>query len=176
LKSLLPKHHYVLPDELRPRLAEPFGAIVDNAGLLRLVQPEDVVFAVGDVVSLSLQGLGITPQLFVCDYKTQRGAASATYREALASWGETEFQVVNPAGTVTREAWQAVRKAVKSKRPPVRIVVDGEEDLLAIPCFLEAPDGSVVVYGAPGRGAVVCRVGDELRQRAMAILAHMPVE
>lgn len=167
-----PKTHYILPDDMRTELAVPFGPVVGNDGLARLTKGQRVL-AVGDVVSLSLKGLGVIPQLFVCDYKTQRGAESATYREALSSWGDEEIRVSNPAGTVTRESWLAVRKAVNGKAP-VRIVVDGEEDLLGLPALLEAPDDALVVYGAPGRGAVVCRVDDGLRNRVASFVARLP--
>ena len=32
------------------------------------------------------------------------------------------------------------------------IRVEGEEDLALLPCVLHAPEGSVVIYGWPGRG------------------------
>lgn len=176
MSDLRPETQYLLPDELRAELAEPFGPVVDTAGLQRNIGPDDTVLAVGDVVSLSLKGLGITPKLFVCDYKTQRGAESSTYRTALSAWGDLEATVSNPAGTVTRGAWDAVREAVGRPEAPFRIVVEGEEDLLGIPCLLEAPDGAIVVYGAPGRGAVLCRVDGALRARVADLVGRMPTE
>lgn len=38
------------------------------------------------------------------------------------------------------------------------ILVDGEEDLAVLPCILTAPSGSLVLYGQPGEGLVVCEV------------------
>ena len=63
----------------------------------------------------------------------------------------------NPAGSITSEAIVAVRKALKGKKP-VRVLVDGEEDLLAIPVVEAAPLGSVLHYGQPGVGVVVVSV------------------
>lgn len=168
-----PADRYILPDELRGELAEPFGRVLNTADLARAIEPGDVVIAVGDVVSLSLKGLDITPKLFVCDYKTQRGSESATYRDALSNWGDLEFQVENPAGTITAGAWAAVKEAIEAPESPVRIFVDGEEDLLGIPCLMEAPDGAIVLYGAPGKGAVLCRVNAELRARVQGLLDQM---
>ena len=158
LPDLRPERAYRLPDGLRHELQRPWGPVVDTGTLERMLG-DDVVLAVGDVVSLTLQEIGITPRLFVCDYRTQRGADDARYRDALADWGATEYRVRNPPASVTREAWNGVRDALRSDAdPPVRIVVDGEEDLLGIPCFLEAPVGAVVLYGAPGRGVVVVSI------------------
>jgi len=40
----------------------------------------------------------------------------------------------------------------------VLIVVDGEEDLAVLPCVITAPPGTVVLYGQPGEGVVLCEV------------------
>ncbi len=37
-------------------------------------------------------------------------------------------------------------------------MVDGEEDLAVLPCVLTAPPESVVLYGQPGEGVVLCEV------------------
>lgn len=162
--DLRPATAYTLPDRLRPALAAPWGPVVDTATLGAMLRADDVVLSVGDVVSLSLQELGVVPKLFVCDYHTRRGVDDERLRAKLGSWGDREVRVANPAGQLTAQAWDAVRDALQADGT-TRIVVDGEEDMLGIPCFLEAPEGAVVVYGMPGQGAVVCQVTPELRQR-----------
>ncbi len=165
-----------LPASLREDMANPFGPVVDTAGLERTLRPDDMILAVGDVVSLTLKNLGITPKLFICDYKTQRGSESATYRDALSTWGDVEFQVMNPPAMVTAEAWQSVKDALAHDAAPVRIVVDGEEDLLGVPCLMEAPDGAVVLYGAPGRGVVLCRMTPAFRAEVGLFVERMTPE
>ncbi|HLF16007.1 MAG TPA: GTP-dependent dephospho-CoA kinase family protein, partial [Candidatus Thermoplasmatota archaeon] len=114
------------------------------------------------------------PRLIVCDYRTRRGAPSAAYRAALGSWGTQEIRVANQAGALTREAWDAVRDALGRPPPhPVRIVVDGEEDLLGIPCFLEAADGTSVLYGMPRQGVVVARVDAAFKAKVRRIVARL---
>lgn len=96
------------------------------------------------------------------------------YRTQLTRWGTEVIQARNPAGSITREAWDAVRKAFASKTPgPVRLEIDGEEDLLGIPAILEAPDGTAVLYGLPGQGVVVVKVDAAMRKRAEDIVARM---
>lgn len=159
-----------LPQALRPELARPFGPVVTTEQLRPLLADHATVLAVGDVVSLTLKRLGVTPKLFACDYQTQRGAPDPLFRAELGAWGTTELRVRNPAGELSTAAFAAVREALSRPDSPVRIVVEGEEDLLGIPCFLEAPQGAAVLYGMPGRGIVVVRVTDEIRQLAASLL------
>jgi uncharacterized protein (UPF0218 family) len=171
---LRPDGRHILPDRLRAALSEPWGPVVDTATLAKMVTAEDTVLAVGDVVSITLHELGIQPRLFVCDYKTQRGGVEGHLEEVLGNWGDRELRVQNPAGMVTAESWDAVTDALAQ---PVgvttRIVVDGEEDLLGLPCFLEAPDGAIVLYGMPKRGVVVCFVEPGLRTKVARIVREM---
>ena len=58
-------------------------------------------------------------------------------------------------------------------QPPVRLLVNGEEDLLVIPACIHAPANAVVLYGQPGRGLVVVPVSDEIKTRMQALLDMM---
>lgn len=167
---------YRLPDALRRELAAPFGPVLSTEALRDALAPTDFLVAVGDVVSLTLKELGLAPRLFVCDYQTQRGQTDALFEAELGGWGRVAFRVRNPPAQVTREAWDAIRLAVEHARSddpePVRIVVEGEEDLLGLPCFLEAPPGAKVLYGMPGQGVVVVAVDAPLQERVRALLAR----
>ena len=192
--DLRPTRRYVLPEGLRRELGADFGPIVQSSELVSALEDADIVLAVGDVVSLTLKTLGVTPRLFVCDYQTQRGlpsgrgpgAMAAAVKDAanektlyeleLGSWGDLAFRVRNPAASITREAWDAVRLGLQHDDGPVRVVVEGEEDLLGIPCFLEAPVGSVVLYGMPNQGVVVVRVDLAFKARVAALLARFTRE
>lgn len=171
--GLNPAHDLALPDALRARLAKPFGPVVQASELRAALTGAKRILAVGDVVSLNLKRLGIEPHLFVCDLKTQRGEPSDAFARELASWGKKEIRVRNPAGGVTLEAWRAVAEALASKETPVRILVEGEEDLVGIACFAEAKRGDVVVYGLPGKGAVVARVDAPLKAFVAQLVADM---
>ncbi|MFA5944736.1 MAG: DUF359 domain-containing protein [Candidatus Thermoplasmatota archaeon] len=184
--DLRPARRYVLPETLRRELGAAFGPIVQSTELKAALDGVDTVLAVGDVVSLTLKTLGLTPRLFVCDYQTQRGLGSTVHRDAenektlyeleLGSWGDLAFRVRNPATTITREAWDAIRLGLQHDEGPVRVVVEGEEDLLGIPCFLEAPNGAVVLYGMPNQGVVVVRVDAAFKAKVAALLARFERE
>ncbi len=191
--DLRPAKRYVLPEALRKELAAPFGPILQSEQLKDHLAGVECVLAVGDVVSLTLKLLGLTPRLFVCDYQTQRGMPagraapgvktanlaaheSALYEMELGSWGDVAFSVRNPPATITRQAWDAIRIGLEHPDGPVRIFVEGEEDLLGIPCFLEAPDGAVVLYGMPNQGVVSVRVDAAFKERVAALLARFQRE
>jgi GTP-dependent dephospho-CoA kinase len=188
--DLRPAKRYVLPETLRKELAAPFGPVLQSEELVAALTGVDCVIAVGDVVSLTLKILKVTPRLFVCDYQTQRGIPSgagtftkglvsnesALYEMELGSWGDMAFTVRNPAGTITRQAWDAIRIGLEHPDGPVRVFVTGEEDLLGIPCFLEAPEGAAVLYGMPNQGVVVVRVDAAFKARVAALLAKFQRE
>ncbi len=175
--DLRPKVAYRLPDSLRKELGKPWGPVLSTDELAAELHPGDFVVAVGDVVSLTLKQFGFNPKLFVCDYQTQRGEANPEYERELGAWGHVALRVRNPAATITRQAWDAIRLALDrdaddEEDEPVRLVVEGEEDLLGIPCFLEAPLGSKVLYGMPGKGVVVVTTTTEFLDTVRKLLAR----
>ncbi len=172
MTDLRPADRYTLPAALRGELAQAYGPVLSTRDLADALVNYEVVAAVGDVVSMTLHRLGIEPRLFICDYKTQRGDDDPEFVEVLGAWGDREIRVPNPAAQITREAWDAVRQGLAATGT-TRILVDGEEDLLGIPCFLEAPDHAAVLYGMPGQGVVLVHVDDALRRRVAGLVARL---
>ena len=68
----------------------------------------------------------------------------------------------------------AVRNALSS--PPCLVLVEGEEDMAAIPAILEAEEGTLVLYGIPDRGVGVIPVSRRSKERAWRIVEGMVVE
>ena len=58
-------------------------------------------------------------------------------------------------------------------KPPVRITINGEEDLLVIPVCLYAPENSVVMYGQPNEGLVIVIIDENIRKKTQLILDSM---
>jgi uncharacterized protein (UPF0218 family) len=54
-----------------------------------------------------------------------------------------------------------------------KIIVEGEEDLAALPALMLAPEGALVLYGQPGEGIVAVRAGRESASRAREIYSRM---
>src|SRR5437667_12844524 len=84
------------------------------------------------------------------------------------------YHVKNPAGVITLEAWETIKRAMKDEE--ALIVVEGEEDLLALPCIVESPNNSLVLYGQPSKGLVGVDTNTTVRNEASLILSRMTRE
>jgi uncharacterized protein (UPF0218 family) len=176
MTDLRPVHRYLMPESVRAELARAFGPVVSTEYLSDTIADTPFI-CVGDQVSLTTKEAGLTPKVIVCDYRTRRGNPTAAYIAALGGWGQVEIKVQNAAGELRRAAWDAVVKAVNHPGPyPVRVTVDGEEDLLGIPCFLEAPDGWKVLYGMPGQGVCVVTLDAIFKRQVRQILLRFNQE
>ncbi len=159
-----------LPDDLRGAFKDPLGPIHTDANRL---SPDlgDPVVAVGDVVTRHLTRAGVRPDLAVVDWVTEREALAESERPDIEGYDE-RIDVTNPAAGLSAELLRALRTGVERDEKTV-IVVDGEEDLAAVPALVVAPDGASVVYGQPGEGMVHVPVDGEARTRARELLSRM---
>jgi len=167
---------YSVTPELRARLKEPFGMLIRGSfaetmgkldGIVKREKPPLIV-SVGDTVSRNLHMRQLNPQLSITDNKRMRKRIKPRVFAAKL------FHVKNPQGTITEEAVTAIKEALESDER-VQIIVDGEEDLLALIAVLYAPENSLVVYGQPYEGVVVVRVTSEKQAEAAEILKAMEI-
>jgi len=157
-----------LPDELRSSFKDPFGPVYTDPEAL-LANAGHPVIAVGDIVTYHLESANARPHVVLIDGRTKREAVDETIREAL---GEGDVRVSNPPATLTVDLLTALVTAIEDDQPS-RIVVDGEEDLAAIPAVLAAPTGATVVYGQPDEGMVAVSVTAERKREFRDFLARM---
>lgn len=138
-----------LPQDKRKVFQEPVGYdITEND--LKILNANNFLIAVGDVVSLTMRKNGIVPLLSVYDGYTERHETTE-FADLVKNGRWAEIAVSNPAGEITSELEEAVKKTLADRSVGI-IRVEGEEDLALLPCVLYAPENSVVVYGWPGRG------------------------
>ncbi len=162
----------ILPEALRATLKEPLGVLVPDheitAARVRSEIPDGaLVVAVGDATTGRLAQLGMEAGVQVVDGHERR--ASRAYPDGSPA---TSLSCANAAGTISDGALCALRTALGAPQP-VRITVDGEEDLLAVPLCDMCDDGSVVAYGQPGEGMVIVVVGAGARDKARRIMGSM---
>ena len=67
-----------------------------------------------------------------------------------------------------------VKRAMKER--DALILVDGEEDLLTLPCIVESPDDGLVLYGQPSEGLIVVATTSDVKKEADQILTRMTRE
>lgn len=156
-----------LPESQREAFKEPLGREMPDSEL-DSIEDETIYLTVGDVVSLSFREHGVRPRLSVYDGFTERREMTDFARLVE---DEPKEDVVNPAGTITADMAEAVRRGIEGDVGLVR--VEGEEDLAVLPCLVLAPDGYRVVYGMPGRCMMVIEVDDLARDRAKELLSVM---
>lgn len=160
-----------LPISMRAELQTPLGPVLTGAAAFEAVRDAPRVVTVGDACTLDLAARGRIPDVAVVDFKTKREKDPESAR-LLAAVGDTVLQAVNPAGTLTRDAWRALDEAFKSTSR-VRIEVLGEEDLTALAAIDLAPEGTVVLYGQPDVGVVLVRADAATKARVRDILGRM---
>lgn len=158
-----------LPDEVRPLLKRPLGKLFPNVTAaierLRQLHPPKLI-AVGDVVTAELLEAGLRPDVAVVDMKVMRLPADEKIKRAVETFEAKVVRVKNQAGTITPE----LREALETAKPPLKILVEGEEDLATLPAVLSAPLGSAVVYGQPGEGLVLIEVTESKRREFEMLL------
>lgn len=127
-----------------------------------------MIVSVGDAVSESLIKNNVFPDVFIVDNKVMRKSITPISTEV-----DKTMHVKNPPGTLTEEALENVQEALKDREQKTRILVDGEEDLLALPAVLYAPENSLVVYGQPRIGIVAVKATKQKKKRVSQIIEAM---
>jgi uncharacterized protein (UPF0218 family) len=171
---LSPSRVYNLPVELRSTLAEPLGRVfgpeeVKGAEFAKLAKESPMVITVGDRVTETLAAFR-TPEVQVVD-----GVERRQKRELPEVPFARLVRVRNPAGTVTASAIEGMTKAFTGKKP-VRVHVEGEEDLMAMLAIAMAPVSAMVFYGQPGVGVVAVKANAISKSRNRALLAKMGIK
>ena len=161
-----------LPESLRPQLKKPLGLLMQDSSVTKSSISDKIpkgalVITVGDATTEKMLSFGLTPSLQIVDALEKRNK-----RDLPAGTTETVLTCTNPAAEITEESISVIRKAL-SMTFPVRIIVDGEEDLLVLPVAVYAPDNSVILYGQPNEGLVLVHMTEEVRNRAKSIMNSM---
>lgn len=162
--SLFPKKKLYLPQSLREALKKPLGILVDNERSLPIYIKKENRFliTIGDVVSRTVCDVGLSPNLMIIDYKTQRHQIE---HDIL-----TQKKIRNQSGTIAPKAVTEIWKILYNPSGQSKIIISGEEDLLAIPAILFAPLSGVVLYGLANKGIVVIDVDETMKSTVKAII------
>ena len=166
---------YRINSQLRKKLHDPFGILIkgslsDNKEKLDELMRDNIsssIISVGDIVSRRLHEIQYFPKIIIIDNKCMRKKIIPRKFHI-----KKVFYVRNPPGTITFEAINTIKEALK-RAGRSQIVVDGEEDLLTLIVVLFAPEKSLVIYGQPKEGFVAIKVSDEKKSETKKILKDM---
>jgi len=161
---------WVVPDALRPTLAEKYGPVYAGEDADRRIRALRVFGACGDRVVARALELGHPPLVGIVDYKTRRGEPIP--RESYRALGARRtVRVANPAGQLTEKLRSAVRELAASGGGLLE--VEGEEDLGALALVESLPLGATVIYGIPGEGVSFVLVDDVAKAHVRDLVAQM---
>ncbi len=161
-----------LPDSLRDQLKIPLGILLpesqtDKTNIQKHLSENSYVITVGDRTTEKMIEFGLIPSLQIIDSKEKRAK-----REPPKLANATELTVDNPAAEITPQSIDIIKQAF-TMQPPVRISVNGEEDLLVIPVCVYAPENAIVLYGQPNEGLVIVKITPEIRNKTQKLLDSM---
>ena len=162
-----------LPESLREELKIPLGVLlpeekVNKANIQKFLNDDSYIITVGDRTTEKMIDFELVPSLQIIDNLEKREKReSPTLKESTI-----ELFVDNPPAEITSQSIEIIKKAF-STHPPVRLNVNGEEDLLVIPVCIYAPDNAVVLYGQPNEGLVIVKVTTEIRNKTQKLLDSM---
>ena len=150
-------------------LKKPFGTLVvekeiNKRKIMLMLDSATKIITVGDATTERIVSFGITPDIAVID-----GVERRSLRNHSINYRAKEMFCTNPAGMISDEAIEVLQKALEASTP-IRIKVQGEEDLLALPLFGMAPKGSVVLYGQPLEGMVLVNINEEKQNQAKELM------
>ncbi len=161
-----------LPDSLRDQLKITLGILLsenqaDKTNIKKHLLENSYIITVGDRTTEKMIEFGLIPSLQIIDSQEKRSK-----REPPKLANATELTVDNPAAEITSQSIAIIQQAF-TMEPPVRINVNGEEDLLVIPVCIYAPENAVVLYGQPNEGLVIVKITPEIRNKTQKLLDLM---
>ena len=161
-----------LHDSLRNQLKIPLGLLlpesqVNKENIKKYLSDDSYVITVGDRTTEKMIDFGLIPSLQIID-----GIEKRQKRESIKLENATELNVDNPAAQITPQSIEIIKQSFTLKSP-VRLLVNGEEDLLVIPVCIFAPENSIVMYGQPNEGLVIVKITPEIRNKTQRLLDLM---
>ena len=139
-----------------------------------------MVIAVGDIIVDSLLKKGIESEVKIIDFRSRR---QPLHRMWVDKKGKNFFEfktapVVNQPGTINIRTAERLRNLIQNtlyKKEKSWLIIEGEEDLLALPAILFAPLGALVIYGHWQLGVVGVEVTEKTKDRAKSILNRFKI-
>lgn len=159
----------ILKKERRPELKTPFGKVFPSIkDLKKNLEKYNLIISIGDVTTLNLQKEGVIPDIGIIDNRIKR---KDQLNQDKIYYHKIQLNAENPPGTITPNLCNAIKKAFQmiESSHNILIVVEGEEDLAVLPCVIMAPPNSVILYGQPGEGVVLCEV-DKFKNKAKKLI------
>jgi uncharacterized protein (UPF0218 family) len=139
----------------------------NKTNIQKYLSDDSYIITVGDRTTEKMIDFDLIPSLQIID-----GLEKRIKRDILKLGSAFELKIDNPAAEITLQSIEIIKKAF-TMNSPIRLTVNGEEDLLVLPVCIHAPENSVILYGQPNKGLVLVQITTEIRNKAQALLDLM---
>ncbi len=152
-------------------LKEPFGTLIkdvniDEEFLNREIGRAHKIITVGDTTTEKMVRLGYIPDISVVDGREKRIKKPKIFEYPI----DKILHFNNNPGELNEYVIAEIMKLTQSKlESKIQFIIEGEEDLVALPFLMYSPDNWVICYGQPNAGLVIVRVNEDSRNRAKLI-------
>jgi GTP-dependent dephospho-CoA kinase len=162
------------PEDVR-LLKNPFGILIHDKYITKrkikgILKNVEQVISVGDCTTDRLLSFDIIPDILVIDGIERRAKRNDGLHSKIIT--AKELHCSNPPGSVSKEAFFVLCQAL-AMPGPVKVIVNGEEDMLALPIIAIAREKAVVLYGQPLEGMVVVNVNSEMQIKAKNLMERI---
>ncbi len=151
-------------------LKEPFGILIKENEVIKtkiytLISKSNKIVTVGDTTSQKFVEFGYVPDLSIIDNKERRKIKSNNIEFKV----DTVIHCENRPGELNTQVIDLIKKITSTKFNKIQIIIEGEEDLIALPLFMYSPNRWTIFYGQPNEGLVVVEMNKDRRKRAKLI-------
>ena len=110
----------------------------------------------------------------IIDFKIKRNRYSDEIKNVIQSFGKKRVIIKNPPKCISNDLWLAIESAYYNiGKDTLRIEIEGEEDLAALPAILLAPRDVTIIYGLPNKGVVIVKAVEKNKRKVKEILDKM---
>lgn len=160
-----------LTKKLRKKLKKPLNEVTSFDEILKSGKIIDkIIICVGDKTSELALSRGIDVKICIYDSLIKRKKIKIS--DAVKNFAAREVNLKNPAGYLNLEVFDIIISAIDGK-DNVKIIVDGEEDLITLAAISVAPKDSIILYGQPNEGLVMVEVDTKVKAKIEKILERM---
>jgi GTP-dependent dephospho-CoA kinase len=151
-------------------LKEPFGLLikeneVTKTKIYAFINESAKIVTVGDTTTQKFVEFGYTPDLSIIDNKEKRKTKSNNLELQV----DKVIYCENRPGELNIQVMDLIKKITSIKFNKIQIIIEGEEDLIALPLFMYSPNKWTIFYGQPNEGLVVVEMNNDRRKRARLI-------
>lgn len=172
IQPIWKKRSRVLPKDLRKLLSQPSGPVIGDLDEWCKSHDPSMVITVGDVVTKTFNDRKFGQLLSVVDFYIRRKKTHTKITDLGFNFTIQTEKIGNPAGTLMPAIFRRMDAFFRrQKKRRYVFIIDGEEDLVVLPCLLAAPLDFIIVYGQPNQGMIAVPVTEETKKIAYKLVS-----